>query len=562
MDKELEIKMIYEKASGERDKYNEDIINSSSKKIVVVAGPGTGKTFLFEEFLKKKGGKSLTLTFINALVDDLSLGLFGLSKVMTLHGFSISLLKEKVGAKIFPKLSGIIKKDALILIGKKDVDFDDIFQKDEGEKDITDFYKKRKDYYGKYYGFSDAVFELVKYLEIHKNDIPEYSQILVDEFQDFNKIEVALIDLLSEKSPILIVGDDDQSLYGKLKNADPKYIREKHGNACPDYKPLPLPFCSRNTKVIVEAVNDIIENAKKNNLLKKRINKEYKYFPCREKDKESIENQKIIYSQKFLGPLPYFIEKKIVEIALKERKNFSVLIIIPPQLKNNVLPIIINFLTKKGFRNISSPSNVIDDGQMWIDGFKILLDDDKNNLGWRIFAELILPEKEFIKLLKESERTGEKIIDLFEENYRKEIEEILDIFKRIHEEKKIEEKKLVNFFEKIGRNRSQLANEKFRKEIKEDVSFRHEVPRGIKDIPITITTIPSSKGLSGDYVFITHFDDNYYLENKGKGILDEDIFKFLVAFTRAKKKVFLISSKKEVPIFLKWIDGSRIEPEE
>lgn len=551
----------YEKAKNERQKYFDAILNSPLKKKIVVAGPGTGKTFLFGEVSKKSGGEPLTLTFINALVDDLSLGLFGLSTVKTLHGFSIGLLREKIGAKIFPKLSEVIQKDALILIGKKDINFDKIFQEGKGKKDIFDFYKERKDYYGKYYGFSDVILKLVQYLDAHKDEIPKYSQILVDEFQDFNKVEVMLIDLLSEKSPILIVGDDDQSLYGELKSANPKYIREKHRNTCPDYKSFPLPFCSRSTEVIVEVANDIIKSAKNNGLLKERVDKAYKYFPCEEKDSESEENSQIIYSQKFKGQLPYFIQNKITEIASKERKSFSVLIIVPPQLKNNLLPVIAKFLVDQGFRNIFYPSSTVEKKQAWIDGFKILLDDEEDNLGWRIFAELIFPGEEFTKIIKESRQKSKKIINLFDGDRRKEIEKMFDIFKKIRDGKKVKEEELAIFFEKIGHQPHQPMNEKFRQKLQEDVSFKYEIPRGIKDIPITITTIPGSKGLSGDYVFITHFDNNYYIEDKKRGISDKDIFKFLVALTRAKKEVFLISSKEEIPIFLQWIDKSRIKLE-
>ena len=106
-----------------------------------------------------------------------------------------------------------------------------------------------------------------------------------------------------------------------------------------------------------------------------------------------------------------------------------------------------------------------------------------------------------------------------------------------------------------------MINEKFQQELQDEcISIKKKITRGIKNIPITITTIPRSKGLSGDYVFITNFDDNYYIENKKKGISDIDVFKFLVALTRTKKKLFLISSKKEIPTFLKWINKSKIKP--
>lgn len=58
------------------------------------------------------------MTFVNELVDDISLDLYGISTVKTLHSFAQSelnsLLKNKI--KIFPKLSEVIKEDGKILL--------------------------------------------------------------------------------------------------------------------------------------------------------------------------------------------------------------------------------------------------------------------------------------------------------------------------------------------------------------------------------------------------------------------------------------------------------------
>ena len=74
---------IYEKLEAERRQHSEAIIDARTPKKVIVAGPGTGKTFLFKEALKGKS-LTLTLTFVNSLVEDLSLELYGLSDVKTL----------------------------------------------------------------------------------------------------------------------------------------------------------------------------------------------------------------------------------------------------------------------------------------------------------------------------------------------------------------------------------------------------------------------------------------------------------------------------------------------
>jgi superfamily II DNA or RNA helicase len=60
----------YARAYAERQQHIDAILASPSTKKIVVAGPGTGKTFLFKKALEGKGN-TLTLTFVNSLVEDL-----------------------------------------------------------------------------------------------------------------------------------------------------------------------------------------------------------------------------------------------------------------------------------------------------------------------------------------------------------------------------------------------------------------------------------------------------------------------------------------------------------
>jgi len=283
MTEDISFEDRYKQSHIEREQYIDNILNSISNKKVVVAGPGTGKTYMFEKILKDKKN-TLTLTFVNALVEDLSLCLCGISDVKTLHGFAKGFLSEVIGnTKLYPRMLEIIREDARVLL-HKDVDFDNIFNNLDTQSEYLEFYNKRKEYYNNYYGYSDIIFSTVKYLENNKNMIPQYEQIVVDEFQDFNKSEVALIDLLSEKSSILVVGDDDQALYD-FKSASPDYIRQKYDENNKEYVSFTLPFCSRSTRVIVGAVNDIVSSATKNGNFVNRIKKEYKYFDDKDKDK-------------------------------------------------------------------------------------------------------------------------------------------------------------------------------------------------------------------------------------------------------------------------------------
>src|SRR5258707_7060274 len=53
----------------------------------------------------------------------------------------------------------------------------------------------------------------------------EFEHILVDEFQDLNRAEQGVIQLLSDQAHVCIVGDDDQSIYS-FKHAHPEGIRD------------------------------------------------------------------------------------------------------------------------------------------------------------------------------------------------------------------------------------------------------------------------------------------------------------------------------------------------
>jgi len=164
----------YATAKRERQEHVNAILHSPSNKKIVVSGPGTGKTLLFKSILEGKK-KTLTLTFVNTLVEDLSLELCGLSDVRTLHSFALTELNNATGKsiKVFPKLSEVIKEDARILLNEA-IDFDHLFHNRDDENKHIVFYRKRKNYYG-HYGFSDIVFAAVRYFEENGiiNDLKE-----------------------------------------------------------------------------------------------------------------------------------------------------------------------------------------------------------------------------------------------------------------------------------------------------------------------------------------------------------------------------------------------------
>lgn len=543
----------YELSKKERSEYVSKILESSSSKKVVVAGPGTGKTYLFKQILQNKS-HTLTLTFVNSLVEDLSLELYGISEVRTLHSYARSILSKLTNKKInvFHYLSKLIQEDAKIIINK-DIDFNKLFHEREDNNEDLQFYKKRRDYYN-YYGYASIIFAVVKYFEKYKDRIPTYEQILIDEFQDFNKLEVSLIDLLAEKSPIILVGDDDQALY-EFKSASTKFIRERNDGGEPKYDSFTLPFCSRCTRVIVEATNNVITEAKTNNLLVGRIDKQYKYFEDEIKEIECNKYPKITYTHQYDKKIPWFIDKKIKELIELEKKSFTVLIISP--FKKQSYSVSVN-LKAKGFQNIDF--SVKDEKQLnIIDGFKILLEDKNDILGWRIVSKYVLPETDFLTLLKTTDSNPEKkILELLPKSCINDVKKVLRILKYLRKKKPFNQAEFDSILSSLGLNSFNILKDFILEEIN-STQLKIGDP-AIRKIPIKSTTIQSSKGLAADFVFITHFDDRYFIKNKDKSIIsDQDVCNFLVAMTRAKSKLFLISSIKKEPTFLKWINKEHYE---
>ena len=542
-------------AYQERKEHVDAIVRAEARKKLVVAGPGTGKTYLFKTVLQGKD-KTLTLTFVNALVEDLSLELFGLSEVKTLHGFARSQLERatRKNVQVFPKLSEVIKQDAGILLGES-IDFDYLFHNREDTDSRLGFYKKRRRYYD-HYGFSDLVYAAVLYFEQNEKRIPSYSQVVVDEFQDFNVLEVSLIDLLARRSPVLLAGDDDQALYESLKSASPRHIRQRYAGETGNYACFSLPYCSRSTKVIVEAANDIITSAKATGLLLGRIDKPFRYFQDDDTDVVSDANPQIVHGRVFATQIPWVIQEQITDITRQHRGKFTVLILSTTRTQCRT---IYEALKSKGFQNVHFAEKTDSAEPSLLDGLKLLLLDDKCNLGWRVVAKKLLDAPDFDALLWQSNGQGEtrKLVEMVNPSLKKQVQRRLTALRRVRDGKGLENNQISELLGEIGIDAFGAATQSLRDELKS--SKQRLVDPGIRRTSIVVTTIQSSKGLAADYVFITHFDDRYCVREKENGISDQDVCSFLVALTRARRKVYLLSTdSSQTATFLAWIDKSRI----
>lgn len=571
---------LHRKQIKDRDKYTALILQSTSRNRVIIAGPGTGKSFTFRKLLETKTGDNLALTFINNLAFDLQKDLGELAESHTFHGYCKKLLHrisvDGIDADFhyFPKLPLLIKADA-DLIGIDLDKFDEAFHT-LTEDDRIGFYIERGNYYNAV-SHSDAVYRVLKYFQSGEATLPSFCQVVVDEYQDFNPLEVAFIDELVKTSPVLIAGDDDQAIYN-FKNASPYHIRAKSSH--PDFTKFELPYCSRCTQVVVDAVGDITTKAKALNKLQGRIDKQYFCF-LPDKESDSIKYPKIIHANcsTHTRKAPYiskFIEKEISAIPQEEidqarEKGFPCVLIAGPSYYTKQ---IYDYL-KTRFTNIDYPDEQNKEIDI-IEGYKILMKDSESNLGWRIILEGS-DHKQKAKILKDTHANKNKLADSLDENFKNEHLSVVEILKKIKASKQITESDKNLISEKCGHSVDEL---KIILGVEDSESTDEESQETSEDtsVSIKITTINGSKGLSANYVFLVGMNNtcSVLVRNTRKTLAgfpfdrnnptDNEICQFIVGITRTKKKCYLISNFRfgeiyniQKSVFLDWINSSKID---
>jgi len=499
----------------------DNILSSyQEEKKLIIGGPGTGKTYLFEEIIKNLPRKSniLVVTFIKNLADDLKKRLENITDrevdVKTLHGFCKGFFLNNIDQfEYFPDLPKLIENDAILLEEEfKEIDFIREFANLNIGKEVK-FYLSRSEYYNSI-SHNDTVYRV--YSSLHKNNemIPQFSQVIIDEYQDFNCLELKLIELLAQKNKIIIAGDDDQALY-RFKFAKPEFIRNLYYED-ETYKNRNLPYCRRCTSVLVAATNAFIARAKSEGLLEKRIKKDFLcYWPTK-----YIDSNK--YPSILLGKcstdkvVSKFVKEKIISIVKKEniqpseKEEPEFLVLGPPRISHYL---------KETYEELTSELDGLNKGVFEIEykkdikkltkteGYKLIKKDFKSNLGWRIvlFKNPIDSSKEKDKEIIHKSLKGVPLINLLPDDYiKKHIENV----------------------EKMLPEADDDSDESTHKKIK-----------------IKLTTYLRAKGLSANHVFVLGMENRVLPSNPSK-ISTDEICQFIVLLTRARKSLSFPVSRR------------------
>lgn len=86
-----------------------------------------------------------------------------------------------------------------------------------------------------------------------------FTEIIVDEFQDINRLDFALIQLLAERSALVVTGDDDQAIYG-FRGCSPDYIINLQQAIGRKVMPFELAINYRNPANLVQHADRLIRH--------------------------------------------------------------------------------------------------------------------------------------------------------------------------------------------------------------------------------------------------------------------------------------------------------------
>lgn len=278
-----------------------EAVSHGNGPLLISAGAGSGKTRTLTQRLVKliENGvppeKIVAITFTNKAADEIKTrvretadNLNILPFLGTFHSFGAKILKDEI------KLTGRAKNfviydndDSLRVIKKtlsdlslsaekfpppkmqKKISFikDELILPDDIEepiKTIFEGYENRLKAQNAF-DFDDLIEKVIKIFQKNQDVLETYQNrfehILVDEFQDINTSQYALVRLLAKKHRNLnVVGDDNQSIY-RFRGADFRNFLNFE-NDWPEAKIVHLGENYRSTQNIVRAAAEVIKNNK------------------------------------------------------------------------------------------------------------------------------------------------------------------------------------------------------------------------------------------------------------------------------------------------------------
>lgn len=558
-------------------------VDSNSHRILCLAGAGTGKTKtlvsrvdrLLNSGVLAENILCLTFTRLAGLEMKTRLGEKGKDVfINTFHSFCLKIIKDNLNLFGLSEDFDIISQEERSVLIKqaikelnlekekiKETDIINVINSIE-EVDDLNVKLKRARLVAKTYKYMlrsnnsidldliiiETIIKLKENEELRLQYHNQYKYIFVDEFQDTDDYQTYFLNLINPEN-LFVVGDDYQAIYG-FRGTKVQYIIDLSQNK--EYEQIKLVDNYRSTDKIVEAANNLISyNVVKTekDLIAQKDGEEVSFFECNFYENEIEEIVKIINKS----------NKPLQDYCIITRTNSQIAKAIPI-LKKNKIPVQL-----LGAKITSLESKETLD---LIDLIKLSKFTDKDIL-LSYFLKKEIPENKMeeykIQALKENKSLFEiikdKEFDIVEcikeiqikNLYSYSLVDCLNGLKKINYINKIFSMenllKLINFainWEKVmKRNNQGYLFEDFLSWFQtKDNSDIQEVINEMQGEGIKISTAHSSKGLEFPIVFLVGMNEGLFPHKRDE--LEESRRLCYVAITRAKEKLYVSWSKKEI----------------
>ena len=407
---------------------------------------------------------------------------------------------------------------------------------------------------------------LERYPEIRKEVSSAFDYIFVDEYQDVNKEQYKLIKLLKNKNKVLIVGDEDQAIYG-WRGSNSKYFRDFQSEY-PDCRVIKLERNYRSTQQILNLADGFIKQNK--NRIDKTLKSDKIGVLPDIQEISSKENQiEFLFDQiQKLGSnkndIAILIRNRdfdyLSDLKLKFVKNDIGYTMVGefPLLKRKIikdLMAVLKFL-------ITDTDNI---------SLSRIIKNMKLGLGEQFYNKIEeISVEENIKSYYHIMKNHEKYADL--KRYSSKIESFIEKFKDYNMEKSfviIIEKVVEEFFYEVILSEYHYlqefireANRYYEKNGYMTLSEYLDYIQYFKDTgkadKVQIMTMHASKGLEYKNVFVVNLHEKYPMLNKanyekldkndlaGIQVIEEERRLLYVAMTRAKERLFVLGSADNI----------------
>ncbi len=399
-----------------------------------------------------------------------------------------------------------------------------------------------------------------------------FQYILIDEFQDINRVQYEIVKMLAgERANLFVVGDDDQSIY-RFRGAKPEIMLgfEK------DYKKtrkIILNINYRSSEEIVESAERLILNNKK------RFSKDMK---AARGSKVPVVYRKVENASKecsdIIGGINFYYKKGIPleDMAVIFRTNTQPRLLVGRLMEYNIpfqmRDLIPNIFEHWIAKNIISYLKLAS-GQMDRSLFLSVMNRPKRYISRKMIQDSPVDFQQLKRQCIDKKWLFEKVdrmeIDLMHMRNKSTYDAITYLRKEVGYESYLEEyarfrkmnfEDLLEVLDQIQETAKEYETfSKWFAYIEEyGEELKHQMEAGSKQDQkgITLTTMHSSKGLEYEVVFV--MDANEGICPHKKAVKDADIEEerrlFYVAVTRAKTYLFMYSVKE---LFQKEAKASR-----